>query len=51
VQSNLKADERVVVSGLQRVRPGAKVTPKPDPSSTTASTAAAVEAEAVKKEG
>jgi RND family efflux transporter MFP subunit len=51
VQSNLKADERVVVSGLQRVRPGAKVTPNPDPSSTTASTAAAVEAEAVKKEG
>lgn len=49
VQSNLKADERVIVSGLQRVRPGIKVTPKPDPSSASARTAAAPEAEAAKE--
>ena len=28
VEEGLKADDRVIVSGLQRARPGAKVTPR-----------------------
>lgn len=48
VQSNLKRGERVVVSGLQRIRPGLKVIAKPEPTSAAAHTAAATDASAIK---
>jgi len=43
-QSSLKASDRVVVTGLQRVRSGGKVTPKPAEPSVDALAAASVEA-------
>jgi hypothetical protein len=39
IEKGLDKGERVIVSGLQRVRPGAKVEPKPADANTPAGTA------------
>jgi RND family efflux transporter MFP subunit len=45
IESGVEPDERVIVNGLQRVRPGVKVAPKPVESETAVADATAAKAE------